>query len=180
MASDKKFDDELTPGMEVHADAVLAIDPGPTQSALLVFNGNTIAFREILNNPAAAEIMRQARHLLPQCTHLAIEKIECYGMPVGMSVFETAFWSGRFAEACRLPCTRIGRKEITLHLCNSVRAKDANIRQALIDRWGGKEAAIGKKKSPGPLYGVKSHLWSALAVAVTWWDLYREQKPGQE
>ncbi len=31
---------------------------------------------------------------------------------------------------------------------------------------GTKEAAIGKKASPGPLYGVSSHAWQALAVAV--------------
>lgn len=67
---------------------------------------------------------------------------------------------------------RIFRRDIKLHLCNSVRAKDANIRQALIDRYGGKEKAIGKKKSPGPLYGIKSHMWAALALAVTYHDQY--------
>jgi len=52
-----------------------------------------------------------------------------------------------------------------------MRAKDANIRQALIDRYGpGKDKAIGQKKTPGPLYGFKSHEWAALAVAVTWMD----------
>jgi len=44
-----------------------------------------------------------------------------------------------------------------------MKAKDANIRQALIDKLG----PVGTKKSPGPLWGVKSHIWSALAVAVT-------------
>ena len=53
-----------------------------------------------------------------------------------------------------------------MHFCNSVQAKDGNIRQALIDRFGGKEGAIGKKKTPGPLYGVHAHEWPALAVAV--------------
>ena len=51
-------------------------------------------------------------------------------------------------------------------LCKNNRAKDKNIRQALIDRFGPGKAAIGTKKAPGPLYGLKSHLWSALAVAV--------------
>ena len=59
------------------------------------------------------------------------------------------------------------REDVKLHLCGSPRAKDANIRQALIDRWGGKAEAVGTVKKPGPLYGVKSHAWSALAVAVT-------------
>jgi len=65
---------------------------------------------------------------------------------------------------------RITRNEVKLHLCNSTRVKDAGIRQVIIDRFGGKAIAIGKKANPGPFYGVKSHLWSALAVAVTHMD----------
>jgi hypothetical protein len=48
-----------------------------------------------------------------------------------------------------------------------MKAKDANIRQALIDIYGGNDKAIGNKKTPGPLYGIKGDLWAALAVAVT-------------
>jgi hypothetical protein len=49
-----------------------------------------------------------------------------------------------------------------------VRATDANIRASLIDRYGpGKDSAIGSKRSPGPLYGLKGDEWSALAVALT-------------
>jgi hypothetical protein len=48
-----------------------------------------------------------------------------------------------------------------------MKAKDANVRQALIDRYGGKAEAIGTVKKQGPLYRVKSHAWQALAVAVT-------------
>jgi hypothetical protein len=36
----------------------------------------------------------------------------------------------------------------------------------MIDRFGpGKEKAIGRKATPGPLYGVKKDIWSALAIA---------------
>ena len=67
--------------------------------------------------------------------------------------------------------TLVYRKDVKLHLCGDLRAKDANIRQALIDLFGpGKERAIGKKKTPGPLYGIRKHEWSALAVAVTYHD----------
>jgi len=47
-------------------------------------------------------------------------------------------------------------------LCGSVRAKDSNIRQALIDRVGPQ----GKKHSPGPTYGLAKHDWAALAIAI--------------
>jgi hypothetical protein len=97
--------------------------------------------------------------------------IASYGMPVGREVFETCLWIGRFVEAW---ASRGGeyrlvyRREVKLHLCESVRANDANIRAALIDRFGpGKPAAIGTKKAPGPLYGLKGDEWAALGVALT-------------
>jgi hypothetical protein len=99
--------------------------------------------------------------------------VASYGMAVGATVFETCVWSGRFIErwlsgrAYRPQPDRIYRKEVKMHLCGSMRAKDANVRQALIDRYGGKEAAIGKKANPGPLYGMSGDCWSALAVAIT-------------
>lgn len=84
-------------------------------------------------------------------------------MPVGAEVFETVFWSGRFAQAWGLNFHRIKRHEVKMHLCHNMRAKDGNIRQALIDKLGPQ----GVKKSPGPTYGISGDCWSALAVAVT-------------
>lgn len=95
---------------------------------------------------------------------LAIEKIASYGMPVGAEVFDTCIWIGRFVQAASdIRHRLITRQAVKVHLCNSVKAKDSNIRQALIDRFG----PVGTKAKPGALYGVKSHAWAALAVAVT-------------
>jgi hypothetical protein len=63
------------------------------------------------------------------------------------------------------------RREVKTNLCGSMKAKDGNVRQALIDRFGGKEKAIGKKKTPGPLYGFSADVWQALAVAITFADM---------
>ena len=84
-------------------------------------------------------------------------------MSVGVSTFDTVFWSGRFYERLRVRnvVERIGRKAIKIHLCNSVRAKDANVAQALRDKYGEK----GTLKNPGPLFGIATHTWAALAVA---------------
>jgi hypothetical protein len=57
----------------------------------------------------------------------------------------------------------IPRRDVKLTLCGSARAKDTNIRQALIDALG----EVGTKKNPGPLYGVSGHYWAALGVAYT-------------
>lgn len=104
---------------------------------------------------------------------LAIEMIASYGMPVGREVFETCVWIGRFVQAWKDPAAveLVYRKEVKLHLCGSPRAKDPNVRQAIIDLFpatgGGKCAQIGTKAKPGPLYGVSSHAWPALGVALT-------------
>ena len=68
-----------------------------------------------------------------------------------------------------------------LHLCHSARATDANIREALLDRYGpGKEKAVGRKAAPGPLFGVSKDIWSALAVAVTFSDQRAEPPRDQD
>lgn len=152
----------------------LGLDPGPTHSALIEWDGErVISYRFEHNVAILAELYQIAEDIVagdPQ-PKLVIEKIESFGMAVGAETFETVFWSGRFAEAYGMDqVSRLGRKAVKLHLCQSVRATDSNIRQAILDRFGGKEVAIGKKASPGPLYNVSGHLWSALAVALTWHD----------
>jgi len=45
--------------------------------------------------------------------------------------------------------------------------RDKLVRHALIGMHGGvRSIAVGSKKSPGPLHGVSSHSWAALAVAI--------------
>jgi hypothetical protein len=144
---------------------ILAVDPGPTLSAWVLFEQGegALGFGKCPND----EMLRDLQ-LVPQADRLVIEKVESFGMAVGAEVFETVFWSGRFAQAAEpLPVSRIGRKAVKLHLCGSARAKDPNVRQALIDRFGG-SAAIGRKATPGPLYGISGDVWSALAVAVAY------------
>jgi hypothetical protein len=147
---------------------VLAIDPGPEQSAYVEWDGESLlAYGKWPN----ADLLHSIRRDDSTIRTLVIEKIASYGMAVGSEVFETCYWSGRFAEAHlsrsrRNEVHRIERLKVKLQLCRDSRAKDANIRQALIDRFG----APGTKKNPGMLYGVSGDVWAAMAVAVTYWD----------
>jgi hypothetical protein len=97
---------------------------------------------------------------------MAVEMIACYGMPVGAETFNTCLFIGRIQEIWThqksLPLRLIYRREVKMHLCGTMKAKDPNIRQALLDKFG----PVGTKKLPGKLYGVSSHLWAALGVAV--------------
>ena len=67
---------------------------------------------------------------------MVIEMIASYGMPVGKEVFETCVWIGKFIEASGMKEHYIYRKDEKMNLCHSMKAKDSNIRQALIDRFG--------------------------------------------
>lgn len=144
------------PGYE-YEPKIFAIDPGNTQSAWVVFDG-AVRGHGIIPNEEMLRIV-----LTQDVGQLAVEMVESFGMPVGKEVFETVFWTGRFVQAWGPNrWVKVYRKEVKLHLCGSMRAKDPNIRQALLDRLGPQ----GTKKFPGPTYGIKSHEWSALAVAV--------------
>lgn len=75
---------------------------------------------------------------------IIIEKIASYGMAVGQTIFDTCIWIGKFAQASGLKEEYILRKDEKMNLCHSMKAKDSNIRQALIDRFG----EVGTKKNP--------------------------------
>lgn len=139
---------------------ILALDPGTTETAFVLWDGRRILDADHLPN---AEIF----HILVgrEYDAVACEMIASYGMAVGKEVFETCVWIGEFKHQARMggiPFRKIYRRDVKLHLCHSPRAKDANVRQALIDRLGPQ----GTKKNPGPTYGMRSHLWAALAVGV--------------
>jgi len=148
---------------------ILGLDPGTTHTGCVWFDGTRVVRSEHLEN-AGVVVAVSSIDVPMHIDSVACEMLQCQGMPVGAETFETAYWIGRFMDRCGRVWHRVYRNEVKLHLCGSARAKDPNIRQALLDRWGGKAAAVGTKKSPGPLYGVTGHCWSALAVAVTAWD----------
>lgn len=156
---------------------VIGLDPGTNDSALVGYDGTRIYFREIWPNEKICEWMREDGPGAPvsRGAILVVEEFESYGMAVGREVFRTIRWAGNF-EALWYPARVmfVPRRTVKTHICHTSRATDANIRTELIDRFGGPEKAIGLKKTPGPLFGIKSHLWAALALAVTFHDLYKD------
>jgi hypothetical protein len=148
---------------------VLAIDPGPTESAWVLWDGAVIAGHGKVPNAEMTIAWFVARGVGVGRVAVAIEMIQSFGMPVGAEVFETCVFVGRLMERAvmaggpGLRLRRVFRKDVKMHLCHSMRAKDPNIRQALIDRIG----PPGKKSAPGPTYGIAGDCWAALAVAVT-------------
>lgn len=146
--------------MQLMPGTLFAIDPGTTQSGWVVMRDGAVAASGVSDNGELLQALQSS-----DADRLAIEMIASYGMAVGREVFETCVWIGRFTQAWREPesVRLVYRQQVKLHLCGSLRAKDANIRQALLDKLG----PAGTKKAPGPTYGVRSHAWAALGVAVT-------------
>ena len=149
---------------------IIAIDPGSTESAWLRLTGGRPDGFGKLPNVDLRRLLD--RTLLAGVDAVVIEQMQSYGMPVGREVFDAVFESGRFAELAdfaAVPTFLLSRKRVVGHLCGSARAKDANVRAALLERFGG-AGAKGTKAAPGPLYGVAADVWSALALAVTFED----------
>lgn len=142
-----------------------AIDPGTEKSAWIHMNRRVpLSFGIWPNEKLLAQL-----HVIHM--PLVIEMIASYGRPVGETTFMTCLWIGRFIEAVGAEHRLIYRQEVKQAVCHHGGAKDAHIRQALIDRYGpGKEVAVGTKAKPGPLYGFSKDLWAALGIAVTFMD----------
>jgi hypothetical protein len=157
-------------------ERILAIDAGTNESGAVIFEiDRALEWRYrlkwcgVLENRTLNTMIRHADYDVA-----ALEMVACYGMPVGREVFETCVWVGRFTETIdrrEIPHEKVYRREVKMELCGSMRAKDANIRRAIMDIFprngGGKTPEVGTKSQMGALFGVKSHVWAALGVGIT-------------
>lgn len=165
---------------------ILAIDPGNKESAYIVYDTETMdigAFGKISNQEMLNVMAQEA-----ECAEMAIEMPACYGMAVGQTVFDTCRWVGIFQAAWGISATYLvyrkspnreqGIDSVTMHLCKNTRAKDTNVRRAILDRYpatgGGKTPQVGIVSKPGPLFGISKDVWSALAVAITFAETHNE------
>lgn len=155
---------------------VLAIDPGNRKSAWCMIDGETL--RPLFFDKEENQVVLTAvQHL--SYDSIVIERVASYGMAVGRDVFETCEWVGRFTQAARVPPDYVYRQEEKLHICGDSRAKDTNIRRALIDRFAKHDLKNGKgtKKNPDWFYGFSADVWQAYAVAVTYVETSKKDTP---
>lgn len=149
---------------------ILALDPGSEVTGLVeLVAGLNIDHCDVIDNESLLE-----RLTIDDSDVLVTEYMEPQGMPMSKQSMRTLWWIGRFRERWghRGYYQEVTRRQVKLHICGSMRAKDANIRAVLLDMYppagGGKTPQVGTKSQPGPLYGMRSHCWPALAVGITY------------
>lgn len=158
---------------------IFAIDPGNEYSAYVLLDDDLkpVKFAKCTNEEII-EVINNLFYVQKIKCDVAIEMIASYGMATGKTVFDTCVWIGRFTQLLASDglskVTYIYRKDEKMNLCHTMKAKDSNIIQALIDRFAPTTSNKGKgtKKNPGFFYGFKKDIWQAYAVAVTYHDMY--------
>ncbi len=148
---------------------LIAIDPGNVESAYVILGEDyrPLEFDKVRNGQLLKKLITNL-----DVSGAVIEMVASYGMAVGADVFETCVWIGRFYQVLtgyyELPTQLIKRLPVKAHHCHSARATDANIRQALVDRFavGQPNHGKGTKKQPGWFYGFHADVWAAYALGV--------------
>jgi hypothetical protein len=166
---------------------ILAIDPGNVESAYVLLDEDLkiIEFAKLKNEDMLIKISDIFNKYF--IANTAIEMIASYGMAVGESVFQTCVWIGRFIEHINIyhsgfhlntmNLKMIYRKDEKMNLCGTMKAKDTNIRVALIDRFAKHDFKNGKgtKNNPDVFHGFYKDCWAAMAVGVTYYDIYLKE-----
>ena len=169
---------------------IFAIDPGTTESGFCLVDYETMKPLQFgkVRNEDLLDILREACwRAEPEDFTLCVEMIASYGMPVGQEVFDTCVWIGRFHQLAfeeyndldkfysdeKPSIHYVYRKDEKMVLCGSMKANDANIRRALIDKYAQHDFRSGKgtKNNPDWFYGFKKDVWAAYAVAVCWKEM---------
>ncbi len=166
---------------------ILGIDPGNKQSAFCLVSPELkpLAFGKYENTKeliagfdsfeAKIQIAMLHNGCEPDNTVIVIENIESFGMSVSRTVFDTCIYIGelkRHFELLGFKINYVFRHEEKMIICHSMKANDATIKQALIDRFAPDTPNHGKgtKANKGFFYGMKADCWSAFAVCTTFHD----------
>lgn len=149
---------------------VLGIDPGPTHCGVVVYDTSPRSACFAWKALTVAEAIHVIEAYAGRAGLVAIERVQSYGI-AGASLLRTAEVGGMLHQCATnlgLDVMWLYRREVLRGLDVTGKGnRDSLVRQRLIEIHGGDRAsAVGTKAKPGPLYGVASHAWAALAVAV--------------
>ena len=169
----------------MRVERIVAIDPGSYAHGLVVVRltgpGDGDNEIEYCNKAADwSDVQREVRNLETDL-RLGRAVLCCERVAPGQSSWSLTYTTefvGRVQELhdtltaghkSAEPLYLLTRREVLslLRVSASGAKRDSMVRHTLIEMHGGdRRTAIGTKHNRGPLYGVSSHAWAALAVAV--------------
>lgn len=177
---------------------ILAIDPGPMTSGLVILDVGRWP-PDIINQHPEASMYIVLSAISELSTNNAdavvVESIVPYlgrGGAIGQSTLDTAEVIGWIACTAAMvpggiPVHRLSRPEVCRSLCPSCgrsTATSAQVAESIRDIYrragratgGGADPTRGTQRQPGPLHGLalSSHAGSALAVGLAWLLQWRE------
>jgi hypothetical protein len=138
---------------------VLAIDPGTHESGYVVYEDGRVVTSGVLPNDDLLKIVKD-----DNSDALAIEGFKARGNVIDNNCVQTIRWEGRFQQAwgCPEDVWLIPRMDVKKAIGVPGSADDAKVNARLRELVGEK----GTKANPGPTFGVSTHAWAALGVAV--------------
>ena len=156
---------------------VVAFDVGTTETAFAIMNDqyDLLDFGKVPN-----DYLLELKTIFSYDVFV-YEEFASYGMPIGKTTMESIKWNGRFIQRAldsnnKIQVIPMLRKDVKMNLCGTMKAKDSNIRQALIDRLG----VVGTKNNKGYFYGVSKDVWSSCALCITYLDKLKDGAYGKE
>ena len=166
-------------------ERIVAIDPGSVTHGLVVvrttgpgYGDNTVDY--VKKDAQWRDVQREVTNLETDL-RLGRALIACERVAPGQSSWtltQTTEVVGRiiqlhdrltFGHDRAEPLYAMTRREVLSLLRISAKGakRDSMVRHTMIEMHGGdRRTAIGNNNNPGPLHGVTSHAWAALAVAV--------------
>lgn len=150
---------------------ILALDVGTEQSGFCLMNADN--YKPIEFGKEDNDVILKEKVKIWMYDALVYEEFQSYGMAIGKSTIKSITWNGRFIQAAwerSIPFYPIYRLEEKINLCGNAKAKDANLRQAMIDRFAKTPNGKGTKAEPDWFYGFSKDAWSAAIIGVTFID----------
>ncbi len=150
---------------------ILAVDPGSVTHGVVLYNAPALRLTWVDKAATTEAVCERMRDLWTAGVpfRLAVERVSAQ-QHAANSLLRTAEHGGWLmceGAAVGAPSMWMTRSQVLTELHVSGGSRDAQVRARMIELHGGsKESAVGTKREPGPLYGVTSHAWQALGVAV--------------
>lgn len=140
---------------------VCGIDPGPEDATWVIWDGEDVTFVFEGSNGA---LYFSDVHLFAIEDFVTYRPLDRNGRETIKNIGAIRYWIKTHSK----DIIEIPRADVLRYFTGGTKGGDVALRAAIYDRFGGsRQAAIGTKKNPGPLYGLSgSHMLAALAVAI--------------